>query len=299
MPRLAGWWLLAALFFLALPVSLHAQAEQASITSPRPNAIVRGAVSIQGVATHPNFWKYEVWVAPGLNPGDGAWSVINVQENIPIVTDGQLAVWNTLAFPDGVYSIKLRVVRLDGNYDDFDVSPINVANTVPTAPPATNTPQPTNTPSPTDTPEATPTPEFTATPVLTPTIPATATALSPSPTATPTGPVPTLTPSGPPPTLPPFPTLTSVPTLASPTVVTIEQPRPTPSITVTPPPAVAVETTATTPQTPRRSPGLDLQLGLDTSNLFSACFVGMGLTLVIFLFLGLLALLRQVVRWMV
>ena len=105
--------------------------------------------------------------------------------------------------------------------------------------------------------------------------------------------------TAPPATLAPFPTLTSAPTIASPTVVTIDQPQLAPSPTATEPPAVAFQTTATTPQTPQRFEGLDLQLGLDTRNLFSACLLGMGLTLIIFLVVGLLALIRQVTRWMV
>src|SRR5262245_38962315 len=83
---------------------------QGSISSPRANAVLRGQVSIEGTADHPDFWKYEVRVAAGQNPGgvpDDQWFRLVVQEQR--VLGGQLAVWNTTSVPDGVYTLRLRV----------------------------------------------------------------------------------------------------------------------------------------------------------------------------------------------
>lgn len=255
-------WLIALFLLLALPATVFAQAGQALITSPRANAVVQGMVSVEGVAIHPEFWKYEVWIAPGLNPRDDQWSVIYLQEDRPVPAPGQLAVWNTHAFPDGVYSLRLRVVRRDANYQEVVVRPINIANAGPV---------------PTDTPEASSTPEGSPTPVptLVPSEP-----LATSAATLPSGPESAVTPVGP---------------IASPTVVTIEQPQS--QATSTPAP-IAARTTSVNGGSPALPNGLDLQLGLDSSNLLSACLLGMGLTLLVFVVVGLLGLVRQIVRWM-
>ena len=102
---LVGLTILAIFLFTTTPSYAQVQAE---ITSPRPNAILRGTVSIQGTASVPDFWKYEVQFAPGLNPPNNAWSVLIVREE-PVI-NGQLAVWDTTTVPDGTYTLRLRVV---------------------------------------------------------------------------------------------------------------------------------------------------------------------------------------------
>lgn len=121
--------------------------DQSGITSPRDGAVVRGVISIVGTANHPEFWKYEMYYAPGVNPSD-QWVFVGTVHETP-VDNGQLETWNTTLIPDGVYALRLRVVRRDGNYVEYTVRNINVANTTPTDTP---------------TPEASPTPEFTPTP---------------------------------------------------------------------------------------------------------------------------------------
>jgi cell division septation protein DedD len=150
--------------------------EQAIITSPRDGAVVRGVVSIIGTAMHPEFWKYEVYYAPEPNPTD-QWVFIGTLHETS-VEDGLLETWNTNFIPDGVYALRLRVVRRDANYTEYTVHNISVANTKPTETPtlaATPTPQDTPTPPPpTATPEIQQPP--TSTPRPSPTrVPATAT----------------------------------------------------------------------------------------------------------------------------
>ncbi len=118
------------------------QAGQAVITSPRDNDVVRGLLVIKGTATHPNFWKYEIHYA--LEPTN-QWVVLGVHETQ--VVDGRLEVWDTTQVPDGSYSLRLRVVRKDGNYDEYYVRQISVANAQPT-----ETPTPAESPTPTTTP---------------------------------------------------------------------------------------------------------------------------------------------------
>jgi hypothetical protein len=111
-------------------------------------------VPIEGSATHTEFQKYEIHFGPEPNPGD-QWTSIGGSPFLVPVVQGRLGLWDTTIIPDGIYSLRLRIVRLDGNYDEYFVRGIQVANTRPTETP---TPRPTPTPSgPTDTPAPTPT----------------------------------------------------------------------------------------------------------------------------------------------
>jgi hypothetical protein len=128
----------------------HSPQEQgpgAVITSPRDRAVVRDKVSIQGTATHPEFWKYEVAYGREPNPED-QWILIGMVHETQVV-DNVLETWDTTLLPDGNYSLRLRVVRRDGNYEEYFVRQISVANTQPTDTPTPEvTPTPTNTPTP-------------------------------------------------------------------------------------------------------------------------------------------------------
>lgn len=124
------------------------------ISSPRDRAPVRGLVPIEGTAQDPQFQKYEVHFGPEPNPGE-QWSPIEGSPFIVPVVQGRLGLWDTTIIPDGIYSLRLRVVRLDGNYDEYFVRGILVVNTRPTETPTprhTPTPaRPTDTPAPTST----------------------------------------------------------------------------------------------------------------------------------------------------
>jgi hypothetical protein len=132
------------------------QGGQAVITSPHGPVVVRGNVLISGTAANSEFDYYKVEFAPGSNPRDDQWAIIGSTHAAPVV-DGLLETWYTEGrVPDGTYSLRLRVVRRDGNYDEAIVRQITVANAAPTETP---------------TPAATPVPTVTATPLpATPTI---------------------------------------------------------------------------------------------------------------------------------
>ncbi len=140
--------LLAALV-MGLPIARPEAAppqQRAVITSPQDRDVVRGLLVIKGTATHPDFWKYEVYSAPEPNPND-QWQLLGLYE--VQVTDGRLETWDTTLVPDGTYSLRLRVVRVDGNYDEYYVRQISVVNAQPTeTPTATPTPEATRTPLP-------------------------------------------------------------------------------------------------------------------------------------------------------
>jgi hypothetical protein len=169
--------LFLGLLIAAFPVIQRTQAQTlGQITSPRDQAAVRGLVPIEGSATHPQFQKYEIHYGPQPNPGD-QWTPIGGSPFTVPVVQGRLGLWDTTIIPDGLYSLRLRVVRLDGNYDEYFVRGIQVNNTLPTETPTpaqTPTPAPpTNTPLPTQTvvigvpTVSSPTPRPSATPVPT------------------------------------------------------------------------------------------------------------------------------------
>lgn len=154
MRRTAAGCALAA-FLLAI-LLLHGSFAGAvgAITSPRDRASVRGQVPIEGAASDPSFQKYEIHYGPEPNPGD-QWTPLQGSPFTVPVVQGRLGLWDTTLVPDGTYSLRLRTVRLDGNYDEFFVRGIQVVNARPTdtpVPAATRTPAgPTRTPAPTAT----------------------------------------------------------------------------------------------------------------------------------------------------
>jgi len=160
---------LIALFIFFAPRLLHAQGGS-GISYPPETEVLRGVVVIRGTAVHPDFWKYELAAAPF---GTENWFNIGVFETP--VQSGELGRWDTRTAPDGTYTLRLRVVRRDGNFDEYFVRRVLVGNALPT-----ETPTPEQTPTPT----VTPTPEPpTPTPVVvTPEIPTPTPAPSPTPT---------------------------------------------------------------------------------------------------------------------
>jgi len=120
---------------LAAPL---AQGNLAVITSPADAAVVRGRVAVLGSAIHPQFQFYKVEFSHEPTGGDETWAIVGAIAQKPVMND-QLAVWDTTQVPDGSYSVRLRVVRLDGNYDEDVARQIVVANAQPELPTETPT----------------------------------------------------------------------------------------------------------------------------------------------------------------
>ena len=131
------------------------QQMQVEITSPEMNAELRGLVAVMGSASVPNFQFYKVEF--GVGPSPSEWAVIGELHEEPVI-NGQLVVWDTTRLPDGVYTLRLQAVKQDGNWEEFYVRQLAIANTRPTSTPtpdATATPEPTATEARQVTPEAT------------------------------------------------------------------------------------------------------------------------------------------------
>lgn len=155
--RLPAWLVLfaIAIWLLPYPGVKAAPPPQAGdiavISSPASNAVVSGTVEILGSADHPSFQFYVVDIGPEPNIGD-QWTTIGATHDTPVI-NGRLETWDTTLVPDGSYTIRLRVVRLDGNYSEVFARQVVVSNTQPV---------------PTDTPDS-PTPDVTRAPTVTPT----------------------------------------------------------------------------------------------------------------------------------
>lgn len=132
---------LTALLILAVPVLAEPVQQQVTvqITSPEMGAEVRGLVPIIGSASVAPFQFYKVEY--GIGPSPNQWALIGSLHESPII-NGQLEVWDTNTVPDGVYTLRLQAVKVDGNYEEFFVRGVVVANTRPTSTP---TPEPTET----------------------------------------------------------------------------------------------------------------------------------------------------------
>ncbi|HRJ41235.1 MAG: hypothetical protein KJZ86_19845 [Caldilineaceae bacterium] len=134
-------------FFLPVP-AVQAQAGSA-ITSPGTGSSVRGSVPVRGTAISDSFARYELYFK--LEPS-GDESYVWFAGNTAQVNNGELGTWHTGDLPSGTYTLRLRIVRPDGNYGEFFARDLRV-NLEPPTPTPTSTPDgPTPTPIPIDTP---------------------------------------------------------------------------------------------------------------------------------------------------
>ena len=156
LPKWTGWrrlsysWLLLLIIVVSvLPLThidiLHAQ-DQAIITSPVSGTTVAGDVIINGTAVHSAFLRYELYYKQEPSSGD---AYIYFDGGNAQVTNGPLGIWRTAGFPAGTYTIRLRVVKQDANYDEIEMKGIQVgqASTEPTPTPTSSEPTPTSIPT--------------------------------------------------------------------------------------------------------------------------------------------------------
>lgn len=109
-----------------------------AITSPAPDEVLRGQVTVTGSLNVPSFVFARLEFAYAANPTD-TWFTIQTYSQ-PVV-DSALATWDTTSITDGSYVLRLRVLFEDGTLQEATV-PVQIGNdALPTA-----TPEPTSTP---------------------------------------------------------------------------------------------------------------------------------------------------------
>ncbi len=120
---------------------------------------IAGDVPVMGTAVIDPFQKYELYYK--LEPsGDDAY--IYFTGGTSPVVNGQLGTLNAAAFAPGIYTLRLRVVKLDGNYAEFFTPNVSINQ----GPAATPTPDESTEPTPTPIPTATFTPAPQPTPAV-------------------------------------------------------------------------------------------------------------------------------------
>jgi hypothetical protein len=157
------------------------QEQRPVIAQPAQDAAVRGVVQIVGTAVHPQFQRYELYYAPSPVPSDQSWIFVGDAHTTqqPL---GLLGTWDSRSVPDGAYALRVRVVKVDGNYIDSDVVRVLVANT---RPPESPTPEGTATPDPNVTEEPFVPEQGEATPTVEIAVPGSEETPTPEPTPTP------------------------------------------------------------------------------------------------------------------
>lgn len=129
------------------------------IFEPRAGDAIAGFVTIRGTALVENFGRFDLHIAEW---GSEDWHWLTSSREI--IRNGVLYQLDTTAYPDGIYELRLRALRTDGNYVETITRNLEIRNANPPTPtPIINelgTPlaQPTSPIVPTLTP--TPTPEF-------------------------------------------------------------------------------------------------------------------------------------------
>ena len=144
-----------AIFGGAAAFPAHAQ-NGSGITSPAPGSAINGDVPVLGTAVTEPFARYELYFKQEPS-GDQAY-IYFTSGSSPVI-NGQLGVWQANNLPPGTYTLRLRVVKPDGNYAEYFVPNLSVNQ-------AQSTPMPTETPAETPTPTLTFTPAPQPTPVI-------------------------------------------------------------------------------------------------------------------------------------
>jgi hypothetical protein len=137
-----------------------------AITSPAPDEVLRGSVTITGKVDIPSFVSAQLDFAYASDPTN-TWFTIQTFSQPPV--DSTLATWDTTSITDGDYVLRLRVSLADGTAQEVTV-PIKIGNDALPTPTVqtTATPQPdvvliptpfllAASPTPTDVPRPTPT----------------------------------------------------------------------------------------------------------------------------------------------
>ncbi len=88
------------------------------ITSPEEGASVSGSVDVMGVAMDPIFEKWQLDIMISGDEGSASFIALGEEQ---VTEAGALATVDTTMYPDGDYTLRLRVVGSDGQYDEYFV----------------------------------------------------------------------------------------------------------------------------------------------------------------------------------
>jgi hypothetical protein len=95
----------------------------AGISSPRNGATIDGVVTFMGTVPAQDLLRWELYWAPGESE---QWQFLVTSETA--VDNGVLARLDLSQLPSGLYDFRLRVVRADTNYTDYEIVGLRLTN---------------------------------------------------------------------------------------------------------------------------------------------------------------------------
>jgi len=118
--------LLLVLALFSLPAL--AQDENIQITFPPSVYSLQGTVSLAGTVNPPDLQNYFFEMADyNADPNTATWTPVTLPSRNAVV-GGTLALLNTTIMPDGLYTLRLRVLHQSGETTFVTVGPLRVAN---------------------------------------------------------------------------------------------------------------------------------------------------------------------------
>lgn len=124
--RMRVWWfafLAALLWWGGSSASASAQ-ENNGLTVPAAGAEVSGTIAIDGVAAHPTFRKWQLDILPN---GDEQQANFVALGEVSVPAPAELVQFDTSRLANGAYTLRLRVVHSNLNYDET-FTPIVIHN---------------------------------------------------------------------------------------------------------------------------------------------------------------------------
>lgn len=119
--------ILIVLVFLTATLLGHAPVATAAasrILLPAPGAVISGLVEVRGLASRPDFAKWQLDLLPDGQAEQASFLALG---EAPLNTIGSFTMLDTTKVADGSYTLRLRVVGQDGNYDEFFTG-VTIAN---------------------------------------------------------------------------------------------------------------------------------------------------------------------------
>ena len=86
------------------------------ITSPAPGAVLKGSVDVSGIATTANFNRVQIDVLADQSDQKVAFIAVS---NTEVKSAGKIATMDTTKLPNGIHTLRMRVVRNDSNYSEY------------------------------------------------------------------------------------------------------------------------------------------------------------------------------------
>lgn len=105
---------------------------QVLFNSPTNGQQLTGSIQFTGIATGPNFARWQIELAPASSPE-------NFQVIVPATSsqaNGNLAVWDSTTVANGAYKLRLAAFASDGGYRYHTID-VGINNVIPTQPPPT------------------------------------------------------------------------------------------------------------------------------------------------------------------